>query len=388
MRPPFLTLMAALFTIFATPGCGGAGKPTTTTAPAPEPEPAMDAEDLIPRAVLVSAELTTEVDEKRFRATGDIASSFEPDEPVIYLVATLKSVPTQARIEVRWQRDADPSPILVSSINGSDRFSFVADLRPAEKAFIPGSYSARIFVDDREVGGPSFTILGDDPFANGPRLTRLKVSTSVNGKMKPKNPGRVFPVGTKTLHATFNVAGAVPGTEVAVRWTRNGAPFSEQTVEIAPMGRFGANIESPSGLPAGAYEVLVEVDGETMMKRAFTVGEETAGPSVDKVALGLALGADNLPEDELAVFEAGHPAILCGLRFLDVPPQSVITILWNQVLGDEESTCHTTKTAVPDGGSGTLGAAWEPTEPFEAGSYKVVVMVNEETVAEKSFTIE
>lgn len=389
-RTPMLMLLFAIasFTLISCGGAGGRGKSAQDLQDAEiDEESKLDEEDLIPRAVLVSAVLTTEVDQKRYRATGPILSEFEPTQSVIYLVATLKDVPTQARIEVRWYRDADSTPILVSDIHGSDRFSFIADLKPAAREFIPGPYTARLFVDDREVGGPPFTILGDNPFETGPKISRLSLSTSVNRKMKPKKPSTQFDAGTKTLHATFDVAGAAPGTEIAVTWFRNGEPFSEQTLEVAPKGRFGVNVESPSGLPSGNYSVALEVLGEEKIRQDFTVGGAQEGTLVDKVALGLALGGDNLPVKEMTEFKADHPAIMCGLRFLDLSPGAVITVRWNLVQGESESTYHTTRTAVPQGGSGTMGAQWAPEGGFEEGDYKVVVLVDDEQVAQQPFTV-
>jgi len=385
-----LLLIIAALSMLA---CGGAdkGKAALDAEDAEiEEESRLDEEDLVPRAVLVKAVLTTEVNQKRYRATGPIVSEFEPDQEIIYLVATLKDVPTQAEIEVRWYRDADSKPILISEIHGSDRFSFIADLRPAEKEFIPGPYSARIFVDDREVGGPSFTILGENPFEAGARLSKLKLSTRVNRKMKPKKPATAFPSGVKTLHATFDVAGAPPGTEVSVIWSRNDTPFDEQTIEVTPKGRFGANIESPSGLPSGRYAVVLEVLGEEKIRQNFAVGDQDEQTMIDKVALGLALGGDNLPNEETTEFKTGHPSIMCGLRFLDLPRESIITVEWKKVEDEEvETTYHTTRTAVPQGGSGTMGAEWiAPDDGFEEGGYKVVVLVGEERIAELGFTVE
>jgi hypothetical protein len=184
------------------------------------------------------------------------------------------------------------------------------------------------------------------------------------------------------------VRDAAPATFVSVIWKRNDAVFHEEELEVEGTGRYGAQIGSESGLPPGAYLVSVEHEGATVTKRRFTVGDSSGGPTVDKLALGLALGADNLPEQEQTSFAGDTSAVLCGLRFLDLPPESVIVIQWLRVEEDGDSLYHTTQTAVPSGGSGTLGAAWEPPSGFDPGTYKAAVLVGEEVLAEQEFTIE
>jgi hypothetical protein len=370
-------LVIALLAASCVLGCGGARK---NTGPAPDPaaeqDPGIAAADMIPRAVLESAEFTTAVDEQRYVATAEVRTEFSPTEPKICLVGKLKRVPTQARIEVRWFREADPKPMLVSQINGSETFSFVATLRPLGPKFIPGPYTARIFVDEREVGGGPFTVLGVPPTDEGPLASGLALSKEVGGKMKPKRPGDEFKSGTARLFATFDVRGAQEGSSASVRWVRNGAVFHEQEVEVAPEGRFGAELSAPNGIPDGSYSVEVTVDGGDEATAGFTIGDPASGPRVDRLELGRALGDDNLPDVEVTTFSRRDDAIRCGLRFLDLPAGSEIAVLWLALAEDGTTVLmHTTGNAVPDGG-------------FEPGSYKVVVVVSGETLAETGFAVE
>jgi hypothetical protein len=375
--------------------CGGAPKNGGKAAAKPaDAMPEMTAEDVTPRAVVVSAELTTEVDEQRYLATGPILQEFPPAQKAIFLVGKLKRVPTQARIEVRWFRDADPKPLLVSKVIGSDTFSFVASLHPTGRTFIPGPYSARVFVDDREVGGPSFTVTGVPPSVSGAKVTGLKISTAVGGKMKPKSPSSQFRSGVKKLYATFAVESAAEGARAAVQWFRAGEPFHEETVDVAPAGRFGAEVTAPDGLPDGEYTVVVALDGAELVETGFQVGDVAAvgsGPRVDRLAFGRAIGADNMPTAEVEFFSRQDDAVRCGLRFLDLPPGSEISIQWTAVgdSGSDPIVYHTTKSAVPSGGSGTMAAEWrQPASGFEPGRYKVSVLVGGAVLAEREFTIE
>ena len=173
-----------------------------------------------------------------------------------------------------------------------------------------------------------------------------------------------------------------------MRWLRNGSLFNEQEIGVAPKGRFGSAIESPVGLPSGNYVVEIEVNGERKAQTRFTIGEISDGPVVDLLALGLALGGDNLPTVEQTVFKVGHPVVKCGLRFLDVPKESIVEVQWIRLEEESESTWHTTRTAVTSGGSGTMSAVWEADGSLTEGLYKVVVLINGEAAAEKEFTVE
>jgi len=353
----------------------------------------MTGEDVVPRAVVVSAELTTAIDEQRYLATAPITDEFPKESKTIYLVGKLKRVPTQARIEVRWYRDADPKPMLISKVFGSDTFSFVASLQPLGRVFIPGPYTARIFVDEREIGGPSFTILGVPPSISGAKVLGLAISTAVSGKMKPKRPTSHFKAGTTKLYATFAVENADKESSASVQWLRNGEVFHEETVDAAPFGRFGVEVTAEDGFPDGSYAVVVALDGADLVETAFTVGDTStgSGPRIDKMAFGRALGSDNMPETEVEFFSRSDDAVRCGLRFLDLPADSEISIQWTAV-GDADSEAivyHTTKNALPKGGSGTMAAEWRrPENGFEPGRYEAVVLVGGDVLAKREFTIE
>jgi hypothetical protein len=381
--------LAALAAALA--GCGGGkGKVQGASVKEADDEKAeITAGDMAPRAVLVAAELTTAVDEERYVAAADIRTEFPPEQERIFLVGKLKRLPTDAGVEVRWFRDADPRPLLVSRTRGSDTFSFAASLEPAGPAFVPGPYTARIFVDDREVGGAPFTITGTPPVDEGPKASDLQVSPAVGARMKPKRPATEFAAGTDRLFATFRVEGAAEGASAAVRWLRNGAAFHEERIDLEPEGRFGAELEAESGLPDGAYAVEVAVDGADGIAAQFTIGTPEGGPRVDTLRLGLALGGDNLPERATS-FSSGDEAIRCGLRFLDLAPGSELTVQWLALAeGSEPVVMYTVKSAVPGGGSGTMGAEWaQPEGGFEPGSYKVVAAVGGAPLAELEFTVE
>jgi hypothetical protein len=381
MTPALLLALAALS------GCGG-GRPKGGSAEEPSAEEVrLTPEDLVPRAALKKAELTTAVDERSYKSTAPPRTEFEPTEHPIYLVAILKDVPTDSTIEVRWYKDSDPRPLLARDVQGSAKYEFISSFAPDGAAFVPGTYTVRVFVAGEEIGAKGFTVLGDDPFAGGVKIGDLRLSSAVGSGMKPKQSASKFKANIRRIHATFQVSGAPSGAAITVTWQRNGAPFHREELEVPGDGRFGAEITSGAGLPDGAYEVVVAWDEGDPARARFTVGNAAGGPAIDAVALGRELRDDNMPVKPLAEFRRNDERILCGLRFLDLPPDSVIVIEWTRIEDDDDAVYHTTKTAVPGGGSGTLGAVWAPHDGFDPGEYKAVVLVGDQTLAQAPFTI-
>ena len=73
---------------------------------------------------------------------------------------------------------------------------------------------------------------------------------------------------------------------------------------------------------------------------------------------------------------------------MDLDPDSVIELQWYSIDDDGESQVYTSRSTLPSGGSGTMGAAWEPNYDLAKGEYKVVVLVNDMAMNEGIFTIE
>jgi len=388
--PTRRTTLSFLLALVVFSGCGG-GRPGGGRGGSDEPtdeELRLTADDVAPRPLLKKAELTTEVDEDRYKCLAPPKTEFEPVEHPIYFVGILKNVPTDSTIEVRWYKDSDTRPQVVRDVQGSDKYEIISSFSPPDREFVPGTYTVRVYIEDEEIGAKSFTILGDDPFAGGVKIKGLKLSTKVRSGMRPKRPGKQFKKGTRKVYATFDVVGAPGGAAVTVTWTRNGSPFHDEVLDVPSDGRFGAQIQSNSGLPEGSYQVAVSWDDGGPLRSSFRVGEASGGPAIDAIAFGHDLGEGNMPDKEIGTFRRSDQAIMCGLRFLDLPPDSVITIEWTRVEEDGDSVYHTTKTAVPGGGSGTLGAGWQPDGSFEPGDYKAVVIVGDEPLTEAAFTIE
>ena len=379
----FLLMMTLLGT-----ACGG-GRPDA--AESTQDDAAEDvqytAEDMVPRAVLDRAELTLAVDEKRFRAAAPIQTEFEVSDPVIYFVGKLKRVPTDATIEVRWFMDRDPKPMLVSNVQGSDTFSFVASFSPRDARFMPGTYAARVIVDDRDVGGLDFTI-GHPDASSSALVSKVAFSTAVTGNMKPKKPSSKFKSGTKKLYVTFDVKGAEPESSADILWFRGEDEFHRAEVGLDGNRRYGAHVESPGGLPDGEYKVEILVAGAPAAEETVVVGKKTGGPAVDEIEFGLVLKDNNMPKRAMRVFRRDTSVIQCGFRFVDLPPDTTIEVQWYFVDADGDSLLYRNVSSLESGGSGTMGAAWEPGYDLDRGEYKVVIVVNDTPLGEETFTVE
>ncbi|MCP4602664.1 MAG: hypothetical protein GY847_19475 [Proteobacteria bacterium] len=373
--------------------CGGAEQgtdPTSASKPESleESEASYTAQDLVPRAVIVRADLTTAVDAKRYRATAPIASEFTATEPVIYLVGRLKRVPTDSTIEVHWFLDAFAKPLLISHVQGSDSYQFVASFRPTERKFVRGSYTARVFVGDLEVGGRSFVIRDKEIESKGSRVRRVQLSKKVTSKMKAVRPTTKFKKDAKRICVSFGVTGVDHGVVAEVQWLRGDEIFHSEDVTLDGDKRYATNIHSMMGLPNGSYEVKILILNKVLAKKSFQIGKSSTGTAIDALELGLELRANNMPVKSKRAFKRDTPVIQCGLRFLDLPPNTVIEIQWIQIEEDGDVVRYMNRSNFASGGSGTMGAAWEPTHELDPGEYKTIVVINGEAMAEEEFKIE
>ncbi len=378
-------LLAVITAFFM--ACGSA--PPEASGPDDE-RPRLDALDLAPRAELLRAEVTTEVDERRYRALAPPTSSFRTDQDRLYLVGKLKNVPPEATVEVRWFLDSVSEPVLVSTMS-ADLADFIATFRGADGGFDPGAYTVRVYVDDRAVGAVPFLIERSTP-GSAVRATGVTLSKSLNQKLKAKRSTRQFRKGTGTVWVSFNIKGTEPGRHLTVRWLRGRELFHEAVVDIGRDKRYAAHVAAPQGLPSGVYTVELEMGDAVLAQRSFTVGKASKGPLIEDIALGTEPGAQtSMPKDRLLIFERTTGAIHCGLRFLDLPPETTLEIRWTRLIPEGKADAqllYVNRSVVPAGGSGTMGAAWQPEATLLPGHYKAVVIANDEVLAEQDFEVQ
>ena len=383
-------LATPLIALILTTACGGAG---TGSDPRGQQDGQdglnenLTAEDMIPRAELSRAELTTEVDAKRYRSEAPPATEFTPTEKTIYFVGRLKKVPTDSTIEVRWFVDASPTPLLTSHITGSDKYEFIASFQPTDRKFDRGTYTARVYVNDTEVGAVPFLIEDRSIAGMPPKVSDIKLSKKITKKNHPQREASKFSKEISRIYASFRVAGAERGETIDVQWKRGHEDFYTESIVLDTDRRYSSYIEANPALPGGSYEIQVRLRNTLVAQKTFLVGEETNGSVIDTFALGEKLDQNNMPVQPTTTFKKGTPLIQCGVRFLDLPPETVIEIQWIELNGTEEYVLYTNRSMLQGGGSGTMGAAWEPKSSLVPGTYKASVVIGEEVVAEELFAV-
>lgn len=374
--------------MFLVSACGGkAGESAKDQGEAGEPRGYIDADSMTPRAVLVRADLATEVDEQRYRPLLPPTNNFQVDQDIIYLVGKLKKVPANANIEVRWYIDASPDPLLVSSVIGSDRYQFLASFRPVDQKFIRGSYSARIYVNDREVGAVPFLIHDANDEGTSPQVQNISFSTKIRQGEQPIKPQSQFPKGTEQIFATFTLKGADFNDVIQVSWFHGTELFHTENVSCTGDKRYATYISSSPFLPVGEYRIEVTLAQGVVASKGFLIGKRTSGPTVDEIRLGRTAGDDNMPQEALKRFKRKDESIFCGLSFIDLEPETMLQIEWANIDGREPSVLATQKTIIASGGTGTFGINWEPDEPLVKGKYRITVLINGEPGAEQEFEV-
>lgn len=352
----------------------------------------MTADDAAPRAQLAKARFTTAVDQRRYRIAAPPLTEFLPDDDVIYMVGKIKKVPTNATIEVRWFLDSDPVPQAVSDVRGSATYQFIASFSPPEDRFRPGAYMARVYVNNREVGARPFSVKEDDLSRNGPVVHEVAISTKITRKMHAKKPSTKFERNPSKLFASFEVTNLEHDAIAEVNWYRDSTPFHRQTITLSGNQRYATHIGSGEGLPGGDYAVEISIDEKVLANRRFVIASDSNGPAIDAIALGLELDKNNMPIHPASTFTVDTDIIQCGLSFLDLSPETTLVIQWIKIGSsesaheEEETILYVNQLDLPWGGSGTLGANWKPYD-IEPGSYKVAVLVGEETMAESPFEV-
>jgi hypothetical protein len=113
--------------------CGGGAGLASGPDEIPDEELRLSAEDLDRPPSLTKGELTTAVDEKRYRVAAPPRREFSVGQRTIYLVGRISDISADATIEVRWFKDSIASPLFVSAVRASDSYQFIASFSPDEQ---------------------------------------------------------------------------------------------------------------------------------------------------------------------------------------------------------------------------------------------------------------
>lgn len=369
--------------------CGGAAQTSRSEEIAAEPAPLSSASK--EEIVLTRADLTVATDASGLEAAAPTSVEFLPDTPAVYLVATLKNLPKEADIEVRWTESTMGPPIFVTHESGAGTYAFSSkfDLAKfaAEKALRGEKIQVQVFVNGAKIGGAAFTV-SDRRSGGVLKVKGLAVSGAVETETyRPIKSSGSFRKGTKKVFASFYVGGLEPGASILVRWLHEDETVKEEDLASEGEKRYAVSIQNPRGLAFGDWTVEVEILGDVFAARSFFMGDESSGTAVEEAALGTAIGKNKMPKKAKTSFKSKPGTIHCGIRFLYAPAGSNIEIRWVSMTQGSGDILQTTAAKVKNEGPAAMNMAWRPGKALPAGPYKAVILADGVVLQELPFEI-
>lgn len=376
-----LALVACLASLVVT-GCGG-GAPEPDTTPVAATAAAVAPSE----PTLVSAVLTTELNDEGLAPAAPTATEFGPETPQIFLVAELAGLPEGSELEAVWMASDRSKPLYTSTATAAGSHTLVSKLLPSGNMFAEGKYRVSIWVNRSELGGVHFSI--GEPESRFTVVKELNLAAWVEVISKrPIDPKLSFRSGIKTITASFVVKGARPGSTIRVLWYKGDDLLIENDLEYEGTQRYALSFEQGRQINDGEYTVEVEVEGEMLGRRSFHVGGTTVSPVVDHVALGVAKGKAAMPKKHLASFKASTKGLRCGIGFLTLPDNAKVKVEWFAINEDGEQLLGTSETALTEGGKQVAVLDWTPEGGLASGPHKAVITLGSRKMAEVGFEIQ
>jgi hypothetical protein len=371
-------LFIAVLSFALAVGCGG-----STPEPTEQPEPAAESFEM----ELTSAELTTSVDEENRTAAAPVADEFPVETRAIYLVAVITGLPPDTALEVSWSSLKGGDPLYVSRATASGDYTMLARLRPPGAQFQPGAYQAFVYANNHKLGSVRFRI--GDPEQRWTGVRELTTSAAVEAwTHKPIEPKSSFYKGVRKVFATFLVGTDDPNPYVRLSWFRGEQVLFENDLECGNEKRCVDVYELKKPIPTGDYAVEVDVNGDMLSRRSFHVGGDSVSPVLDHAALGVAKGKKKLPKRPQSVFTPKLSGLRCGVRFLNLPDETRVTVQWFAVKAGGDEQLHKSEAKIEGGGTKIEVLDWEIDGALDPGRYKAVILLGERKLTELAFTVE
>ncbi len=111
------------------------------------------------------------------------------------------------------------------------------------------------------------------PVAVPVQVTALELGTAVGADKRVTAPTERFSPGD-TIYAVVLTSGSAASANLTARFTyQDGQVVAETPQTIAPSGADATefHVSKPDGWPAGAYRVVILLDGQEVTSRSFTV---------------------------------------------------------------------------------------------------------------------
>lgn len=324
--------------------------------------------------------LATGIDERE--APKDDRSALPAGVPAVYLAAELNHLRHGTTLVAVWRQDgaevARTERVVLEDGRGPRWFALPFQMQPLSS----GRYAVELLVNGRPIDSLVFKIgQVDDDFVPAAQLAFVDAwdgGSAVIGQAS-------FPPETTQVVAVYG-GFLDSGGSVYSQWYLDGRPYAEigaDPVVAAMLRSFTLRLSEP--LPAGTYRVDILADGRAVASAEFTVEapivEEPA--TIQTVTITDALEPETYAPAGQALTEVdGAGTIYAAVRVANLTADDTVTVLWYQD-GAEVQHDSLTGQELPDN---WVAFPFELPEPSDDApvTYHVIVLLNGETVAERS----
>lgn len=207
-----------------------------------------------------------------------------------------------------------------------------------------------------------------------------------------------LPAGVRGVVCSFALRTVPRGTAISIRWLRDGEEvLTTDFAETTGNSTLSSHLEAEEGLPAGAYEVEVLVDGGSAGRGSFEVAAAEEAPREpsstrpswtgvtisESLCDGAQASSASAPGDRPR-FTADVGEIFLCLQYEGMGEGRRMDVRWYR----GAARVPMAVTRLEPAGGGELSASYLPQGPMEPGAYHVIVALDRRAVHRVDFTIE
>ncbi|MCX2727909.1 hypothetical protein OO015_10455 [Thermomicrobium sp. 4228-Ro] len=367
-------------------------KPTPTSPPASVLTPDTNEIRFRPEPIIGQLVLATQIGEDE--APRDERASVPVGTERLYLVVRVSDFPAGSTLVAVWTRGTNEIGRSERKVDEAIRGSrWVALTFPQAGSLSGGEYAVRLYLDDRFIDSLVFSVGGGSGTTGGQQAT-LVFTDALPADGSQVHALDVFPEGTTRVIAVLVDVPPDLQADLWSRWTIDGQILTESGADELrfPFVRtFTLEREEP--LPAGTYTVEIFADQQSIARGTFRIAGANPTPSpaeiqasVEDVRLVRAVEPGTGVPVGAALREVQAPArIYIAILVHNLQPSDVLEVIWQRA-GVEISRQPLRGLA--------LSSNWIalPVElPAETGPepvpYSVIVVLNGETVAQRSLVV-
>lgn len=169
-----------------------------------------------------------------------------------------------------------------------------------------GTYDMVLYVDGREQARAKIQVGGRAQAQ--PAFSNLLLSLQATAQGGAKEPGVLFPAGTKELSGFFDYANMSRGTKWSQTWLLDGQVIGtkEDTWQEGTSGSTSVTLTSARGLQAGAYRLSLSIAGKLAAQSNFWVtGGQGQGASFGPLSFAEGIDSRGNPVGAAQKFASG-----------------------------------------------------------------------------------